>query len=330
MDAPHLPDLPPVALLPHPQDAEGNPRRVGVEVECGGLTEERLAGIATQVLGGSARRTAGYEFAVTDTSIGDLQVMLDTALKDHAQTELVRRGLDMGRGVIPVEFVTDPILPTDLVHVDAFCRALRAAGATGTRDGAFLGFGVHLNVTAAGLGVDGVLPTLRAFALMEAWLRRADPIDASRRILPFVDPYPARFVDALAAPDAAGWDMKSLIDTYLRLTPSRNRGLDMLPLIRHLAPDRVQNEVDGASSIKARPAYHYRLPDCRIDDPDWSVTREWNRWVRVERVAADPAALDALADGWRKYRSRRLPFGRGNWALTVSDILGIPQGLTAS
>src|SRR3546814_9457337 len=39
--------------------------------------------------------------------------------------------------------------------------------------------------------------------------------------------------------------------------------------------------------IKARPTFHYRLPNARLADPQWSIVREWNLWVRVERLAHD-------------------------------------------
>lgn len=51
------------------------------------------------------------------------------------------------------------------------------------------------------------------------------------------------------------------------------------------------SQVEDPHLVKARPAYHYRLPNCLIDEPDWRLAREWNTWVAVERLAADaPAA----------------------------------------
>jgi hypothetical protein len=47
--------------------------------------------------------------------------------------------------------------------------------------------------------------------------------------------------------------------------------------------------------VKPRPTFHYRLPDCRIDEPGWRPSVDWNRWVAVERLAEDPERLGELA-----------------------------------
>ena len=43
--------------------------------------------------------------------------------------------------------------------------------------------------------------------------------------------------------------------------------------------------------MSARPTFHYRLPNCRVDEPDWRIAHEWNAWVTVEALAADEDAL---------------------------------------
>ena len=68
--------------------------------------------------------------------------------------------------------------------------------------------------------------------------------------------------------------------------------------------------------MSPRPAYHYRLPNCRIDEPGWSIAAEWGRWVLVERLAARPdfserlsrtylgwdgSVLGYLTDRWENY-----------------------------
>lgn len=317
--------------LPRPETSDGDPRRVGIEVECGGLTERELAEILARTLGGHLRQTGDYEYKVEDTPLGGFEVLYDTAFRDGAKSQLARMGLDLGRAVIPVEFVTDPILPDQIAEVDRLCRALREAGATGTRDGIFLGFGVHLNVAIAGPEGDDLMPTLRAYALLEGWLRHADPIDPARRALPFVDPYPEKLVDRLAEPGAAGWTLPDLAGVYLTLSPSRNHGLDLLPILMELVPELVEARLRDCSSIKGRPAWHYRLPDSRIDDPQWSLAYEWNRWRLVEQVGADADLLEALSEAWRSHRARLLPLGHA-WHETVDEILagtGPAPGLAA-
>ncbi|MEX5727330.1 hypothetical protein Ga0609869_000683 [Rhodovulum iodosum] len=286
--------------LPRPDTAEGRPRRVGVEIEFGGLTEMETAALVQAVLGGRVVEDTPHEFVVDGTTLGDVEVCLDTALRDKAGTALADLGLELGRAVVPVEIVTAPLTPDDLPHLEDLRKRLRAGGAQGSGGGLFLGFGVHLNPEIEGPEVGHILPVVRAYALLEDWLRKADPIDPSRRLLPFVDPYPRSFVDRLAgAPD---WSLGALIDAYLEETPTRNRGLDMLPVFRHLDEARVLAGLDDASAVSARPAYHYRLPDSRLDDPEWTLAYEWNRWVMVERLANRPDALERLARDWLEYR----------------------------
>jgi hypothetical protein len=196
---------------------------------------------------------------------------------------------------------------------------LAEAGATGTGDGALLGFGVHLNTEVPGEAREDIEPVLLAYALMEDWLREADPIDASRRLLPFVEPYPRPFVDALV--EGLGGDgLEGLIEGYLAHNATRNRGLDLLPLLRHLDEARVVAALGEAGAVKPRPTWHYRLPDCRLGDPAWSLAYEWNRWVLVERLAANGELLDRLRALWREHRGA-LTTVRSDWREVVAEAI---------
>ena len=142
--------------------------------------------------------------------------------------------------------------------------------------------------------------------------------------MPFVEAYPRSFVDGLAGPDAPG-DLAQLIDLYLAETPNRNRGLDALPLFRHIDEDRVVEALGSdAEAVKARPAWHFRLPDCRIDEAGWSLAEAWNLWRLVECVARDNALLGRLRAAWRDHRAQPLaqPLARrGAWADTAGQLL---------
>jgi hypothetical protein len=71
--------------------------------------------------------------------------------------------------------------------------------------------------------------------------------------------------------------------------------------------------------IKARPTFHYRLPDCKIDDPDWALKATWNDWVEVERLAADDERLQRCCSDYLEFLDS--PFKRlfGKWAETVEE-----------
>lgn len=299
--------------------AKGTPRRTGVEIEFGGLTEAVAARLVADHLGGRPREVTAHEYLVEGTEWGDVEVCLDTALRDQAGTALADLGLKLGRAVVPVEIVTPPLLPGQVPALDGLRAAIRAAGGQGSRDNVLLGFGLHLNPEIADATAAAIVPVVCAFALIEDWLRKADPIDPSRRLLPFVDPYPRGFVDRLAAAD---WTLAQFTDAYLDETPSRNRGLDMLPCLRHLDEARVTRALGGeARAVAARPTFHYRLPDCRIDEAGWRIAYEWNRWVMVERLAARREALEQLSADWLDYRAA-LTSTRGDWLAHLEETIG--------
>ena len=295
-----------------PRDTEG---LCGVEIEFGGLTEDAAAGIARDVLGGTLSRQSEHELALTGSEIGPLKIYLDTALRDETGTALGRLGLDLSRAIVPIEIVTAPLGQDQMPRLDTLCAALAAAGATGTGDGLLLGFGLHLNPEIDRDDADHLWSILTAYALAEDWLRYDGGMDVARRVLPFSDPYPRGFLDALA--QGPGADRGALFDLYLYWNPTRNRGLDLLPLIAELDPDRLAG-LDTATS--ARPTWHYRLPDCRIDEAGWSVAFEWNRWALVERLAADRWRLDRLCAAWTDYRAD-LTSLRPDWRDTVAHAL---------
>ncbi len=312
-------DPPAFAPLPTPCNARGDPRRTGVEIELGGLDEARVATLAADHLGGRVQQVGGTEWRVRGTRIGDLEIYLDTVLRKASAGVLREAGLALGREVIPVEIVTAPLTRADLAMLDEFRDILRRAGALGSNARFRFGFGVHLNVEIAATTSEAILRPLLAYALIEDWLRDVRPIDDSRHILPFTDPYPTRFVRGLVGLGREA-DLDAVIGLYLQETPSRNRGLDMLPIFAHLRPDRVSRALGADSAVSPRPAFHFRLPDCRIDDADWSLAEEWSRWLLVERVAASAALLDALADRWQAEHGAVTLF-RAHWAAAAGEVL---------
>ncbi|QFT46821.1 Putative amidoligase enzyme [Roseivivax sp. THAF40] len=305
------------APLPVRDNANGDPRRVGVEIEFGALAEEQVTGVITERMGGQVEQRGERGYVVTDTELGDIEVYLDTQYLKRAESGFQQRIHDIARQVVPVEIVTGPILPAEITKLDALCADLAKAGATGTAAGVFLGFGVHFNPEVTGETLPDILPTLRAFAFLEDSIRDAARIDLARRVMPYVDAYPRPLLDGLAEEIGS---LDALIDLYLDRAPSRNHGLDMLCLFAHLDEARVAGAMD-MNLISPRPTYHYRLPDCRIDEPDWSLSLEWQRWVRIEEVAQDAGLIGDLCAAWRDHRAH-LTTTRSDWAKRAADIVG--------
>ncbi|NSX53996.1 amidoligase family protein [Parasulfitobacter algicola] len=306
-----------VHTLPIQNNADGDIRKVGIEIELGGLDEAQATSVLKDNLGGSISVDENNDHLLKDSEIGDVEIYLDIRYRKDDNSKLMDLGIDLSRSVVPIEIVTQPVEPSQISVIDIARNALREKGAMGSRSGILLGYGVHLNIEIVSPKLKDILPTLKAFALLEDVLRDQDQMDISRRALPFSDPYPRRFIDCLVAEEFE--DVDDLIDLYLEETPTRNRALDMLPIFAHIAPDRVAKDADSPS-ISARPAFHYRMPDCRIDEKDWSIAYEWNRWVAVEQIANSPDVMAALERAWRDQRASWTTV-RWDWAKTAKSIL---------
>ncbi len=310
----------PYAPLPVARTAEGSIRGVGLELEFIGPDVARTVSALREVLGGEAEG-GPHSQHLRDSSIGDIKVLLDMGFvqREGLDPDLKRVVGEIGSVLVPVEIVLPP-LPHDALHrIDPAIDALRAAGAQGTSRGALYAFGMHINTEVISLAVEDIYPVLRAFALIEDGIRDGHPIDIGRRMLPFVDPYPRAFVDALARGEGQGY-AADLIALYIEHNATRNRGLDLLPILRTMDAAQVRALLPAGEKGGARPTFHYRLPDCRIDEAGWSPEVEWSVWTAVERVAADPALIDALAEGWLAHRARWTTL-RTDWPPRIDAIL---------
>lgn len=294
---------------PEPRTHDGRLRRVGVELEFGGMTCETAAEVVRGVFGGTVVRDHRYRFRVTNTALGDFRVELDsryahpetwtpseawrpvleTVLGRDWERDVSELSGDVAELVLPCEVTTAPIPLDRLGELEALPVRLREARAEGTADGWLYAFGLHLNPEAPSADGATALRYLRAFMVLDEWLRAETDINVKRRLLAFAEPYPERYAALVTDPGYAP-DTRALIDDYLRHNPTRNRGLDLLPLLAMLDEARVRLRLPH-ETIHKRPAFHYRLPDCRLRDHDWSIALEWNRWVAVERLAADADAL---------------------------------------
>jgi hypothetical protein len=330
-----LAPLPP----PRPKAQSGQSRRVGVEIEFAGLDAKAAASLVCKTMSGTVSEKSPHQYNVCGTPWGTFTVELDTqyAHPDGHMDELIlqaddqwiKAALTLGRdvdsglrkaigdvvaGIVPTEIVSPPIDWDQLGVLTPLLEALRVAGAQGTDGNILYGFGVHLNPEIAEGSADYILAHLRAYLLLSDWLRQQIDMDLTRRILPHADPFPHAFVVRMLDPDYRP-DLATLIADYCEANPTRNRGLDLFPLFAHLAPDAL-GECGDDQRIKARPTFHYRLPDARLSDPEWTIVQEWNRWVAVEALAADAHSLRELAKRYLEQADR--PIGKalqevGQW-----------------
>lgn len=312
--------------------ADGDVRRVGVEIEFGGLQGQAIAEAIVAAVGGTARILSMAEWRIEDSEIGDLRLELDSRLvqqlaRDAAEEAVPPWLADVGEWtsdivervasyVLPWEVVTGPVPMDELQGVDRIVAALRDAGALGTRQAPHYAFGVHLNPELPDLEGDTVFAYFKAFLCLKDWLRTRCRPDFTRVVSPYISDFDAGWVREVVSSDYAP-ELAEFIDEYMRANPTRNRSLDMLPLFLHLDEPRVRRVIDDPL-VKGRPTLHYRLPNSEVDDVAFSLREIWTDWLEVERLAADADRLREIGDAYARWLTRiRLPFDDG-WALETA------------
>lgn len=301
------PAAPPVTV-----NDRGETRKVGVELEFAGLSAREAAAVVARKFGGVMAMEDPHRFRVATPSRGDFVVELDFVSAhpegdDEMEGRLAEWIGDISQAVVPMEIVAPPIAYTDIGILDALVVELDRHGAAGSQTGLLSAFGLHLNPEAARLDLAWILDVFKAYLVLSEWLRREIGVNFRRRITSFIDPFPADYVRRVVDPRYQP-GLADFMDDYLAANPTRNRELDLLPLFAHLDPDRVRAAVPDPR-VKARPTFHYRLPDSRVGELWWSVTAEWNRWVVVERLAADPERLAAAGRAYMDHLDRLFSHG---------------------
>lgn len=319
---------------PQALNDDGEPRRIGVEIEFGGLYLRDAVSLVIDTLGGTEEIQRHNAWKVVDTKIGDLVVEIDADIlqgKEPAETKpnpadsvaklladaeknAYRVAGEVSSSLVPVEIVTPPLHFKELDQLESVIDALRDAGAEGTAASLLNGFGLHLNPEAASLNADYITRCLRAFFLLEDILWDDADVDTTRALMPFISKFPETYKQKVINTEYQP-TIDRLIDDYLAANPTRNRDLDMLPMFAHIDHQRVMNQVKD-QLVKARPTFHYRLPDCRLEDPDWNIDEEWRRWICVEVLADDEALLEELSIAYLDHAQH----GRlKTWPMHVKD-----------
>jgi hypothetical protein len=306
--------------------AAGENRRVGVEIEIAGVEPRVIADLIVGLYGGSCVEKTRFEIDVIDTRFGDFKLELDSAyLKQLAAQEAAKQVLPSQLGSITTDLLaraSELLVPWEIVappiafgEVQALCELiarLRARGALGTRHALQFAFGVHLNPELPDLEQGTIINFLRAYFCLYDWIAAREKIDPMRKLTPYIDhfgkPYIGRVIDWNYQPS-----QQRMIDDYLEFNPTRNRSLDMLPLFTHLDEARVRAIVDD-DRINQRPTFHYRLPNCDIDNPDWNLDHPWQLWLEVEKLSNDEARLQEFCAAYRKVLDSLIPaLGKNSW-----------------
>lgn len=311
------------AAPPVLHNEQGELRTVGVEIEFVGPSAERTVQALQEAFSGRLIEVDPHSFCLKDSAIGELTVELDSRILHPGKGGSKNKGVlpklaalfgFAASYLVPCELVTAPTPIDRLQELDRILGILRKLGAKGTQDAPFYAFGLHFNPEIPRQDAETVTAFMKSFVLLNPWLRREVSPDRTRDLLGFADPFPPEYVRRIVSPDY--WpNISHFIEDYLAANPTRNRDLDMLPLLHHLDKDRVRAVLPN-EKINGRPTFHYRLPDARVSDPGWSIAPDWNRWVAVERLAADREKLDMVG---RTY----LTFGGEDksWANVVEQVV---------
>ncbi|MCB0325670.1 MAG: amidoligase family protein [Bdellovibrionales bacterium] len=300
-------------LLPPRQlsytDAE---RSIGFELEYASVDIPTVARIVQRVFGGEIIEESSFSWKVEHPRLGHFSIEIDTSiLKEKQYIKPLRAlGLELSELESPVvehsllsvfsllapfAFTTPPLPLREAARVEELRAQLRSAGAAGTGASLCYAFGLHLNVEVASFDVKYLLNILRAFIILYPELMERERIDSTRKITHYINPFSRGFVRLIINPQYRP-TMASFVRDYLRWNPSRNRPLDMLPIFALHHGEQIRSDGQDARLIKARPAFHYRLPNCSVDAPEWRIAHAWNNWVLIERLAERQEDLDDLGE----------------------------------
>jgi hypothetical protein len=312
-------------MPPWLKNLEGKPRRVGIELELSGLTLERLATTVADFLQLEIETDGRYVRILHGDDAGEWVVELDFNLlkkmgREIRDSSTFEGGLESSveeviawaaESIVPLEIVSPPLPFNRLTQIEELIAELRIKGAKGTSDHIVNAFGMQLNPEIPATDPATITSILKAFLCCYDWIAERVAVDLTRRITSYVDPFPGEYLLKVVDPEYQP-DMDTLIDDYLQHNPTRNRALDMLPLFLYLDKQRVRN-VTADELIRARPAFHYRLPNCDIHKPDWGLYLSWNDWVRLEELAADSERLKACCKRFQQLQRNSLRRWFSNW-----------------
>jgi hypothetical protein len=317
----------------------GSPRRVGFELEFAGLELQDAAKIIKDLFGGEVVENHRYEFEVRNTDLGAFRIELDArVLRKMAERDVFEKlGFNIeqesfknsiesfldkaAKIIVPIEIVMPPVKIESISSLEQLRKKLQAHKAEGTKVSLMHMFGMHINIETPALNVETILKYLRAFLLLYPWLLQKLEIDISRKLSPFVDPFPKEYVFKVLDIDYMPSEKEFIVD-YVKYNPTRNRPLDLLPILAMLDETIVESRLEGEKN-RPRPTFHYRLPNSKIDDVNWTFTEEWNYWAAVEELAQKPEMIEKLAQLYVMRREKTLVSFKKEWVETIVILLDL-------
>lgn len=314
---------------PHVTNQSGEERKVGFEFEFTGIEMEDTAHMIARLYGGEVEQITTYEFKIEGTEFGTFKLELDASILLHKRYEVLLESIgvhvstfkkkeafentlkDVASTVVPFEIITPPIPVSKIDNLVHLVNELRIWKAKGTGSSLLYAFGMHINPEVPIQTAESILRHLQAYVLLDPWIRKDAQVDLSRKITPYINEYEKDYLRLILREDYNP-NLELLIKDYFRFKNSRNRPLDLIPLFMHLDEELVQ-KLSADKLSASRPAFHYRLPNCSVDDENWSLENEWNRWVLVEKLAEDKIALQQYRRVFLKMENEAFFSVRKKW-----------------
>ncbi len=326
-------------LPPNILSYRGEKRKVGFELEFGGVPLLTTCEIIQALFGGKIIEKNRFAFLVEKSSFGDFAVESDARFLSEKRYEayLERIGLstpgivqsverflseNLAGKYLPFEIAMPPLPIDDLYGAEKIREKLFENAAKGTRASLFTAFGMQINPEVESLEAERIVCYLKSFFILLEWLQQESAISLTRQLAPYIHPFPQVYVDLVTSKNYHP-DLKTLMTDYLQFSPTRNRPLDLLPLFTFIDEETVFRFPVEKDKIKARPTFHYRLPNSDIDNPQWSLASEWNKWVQVEILANNPQKLTTLSDQYNRLKKDHLVFPRSDWIKITSESLDV-------
>jgi hypothetical protein len=326
----------PFMLPPALRNVQGQVRRVGFELEYNGVEIACSARLVREVFGGTHIARSAFVHVVQSPH-GQFTIEIDArVLKEKAYEKPLRAvGINPDRletawveqalvnalsAIVPIEIATPPLPMDQLAPLEDLRRRLFEHGAKGTRAALLHAFGLHINAETPNLEAHVTRDYLRAFLLLYPWIRRRHEVDLARAVSPYISPFPHAYA-RLILRDEYTPSHEQLIDDYLTHNPTRNRPLDMLPLMAVIDEPRVLAKMVTAKLLKPRASFHYRLPNSMVDEADWTIAQEWNLWVAVERLAWDAKKLARMSHDYLEADEQSLLPFMSRWPEMVEEHL---------
>jgi hypothetical protein len=290
-------------------NAQNKLRTVGFELEYSAVELQKSAQLLLQTVGGGTIKEINpYYYKIEATPFGNFSLMLDFQfliskglekwLHDVKLDRIIKKEIalaleefiaTLSQTIVPYEISTPPLAIDKLDIMEEIKENFRKNGAQGTDANPLYAFGFHINPQLHSFEVAEIVDTLKAFFLLYDYLVDLLEPDIVRRITPYIDPFDEIYIKKILDNSYAP-NMQEFIEDYLFFNPTRNRALDLLPLLAFIDAKTLFATLPD-EKISPRPTYHYRLPNSKIDEESWHTYEAWNSWILVEKLAFDKQTL---------------------------------------